>query len=560
MVYAVQTTAELRTEQIRLTDSYAKAKMARAIPGAVWDREARSWVLPVEAITPRTAAVTLKLFPSLGVEWPELVEARDALAAGVRPFDNATPFATPIQAPLVQERLAAEGGGLFEFQSLDLGYLQAVLAEHGGAYLGWERGLGKTLGACALIDATQSQRVLVVAPNTAKGPVWEPELARFLPNHRVIVLPNAKAKRERTLRYVQEESPEPFVLVVHYEQLAIIGGKDGRGWNKLGTWDMVVADEVHRIKNPKAKMSRAIKKVPTKMKLALSGSIIENHAEELFSVLQWLFPDRYRSRWRDWNDRYLDYTEGGFGKVFVGIKLDMLTELQEELGVFMVYRRKEDELDLPPRTDQTLFIPLLPKQREVYTELVQTCMSQLPDGSTIKAADGLAMLTKLRQIATGLDLLADEVADSSKLDLAVDLINDAEDEAFVVFCWYKATAYALAERLGEESFVVTGDVKHEDRTEMIARFQNGEGRVFIGTLSTLGESVNLQRASQAILLDRSWNPATNTQAEDRIFRMGQDKPVTITHIIAKDTVDEHRVLPTITNKEALRNMILGIKR
>ena len=559
-MYAVQTTAELRTEQIKLTDSYAKAKMARAIPGAVWDRDERYWVLPVEAITPRTAAVTLKLFPSLGLEWPELVEARDALAAGVRPFDNATPFATPIQAPLVQERLADEGGGLFEFQSLDLGYLQAVLAEHGGAYLGWERGLGKTLGACALIDATDAKRVLVVAPNTAKGPVWEPELARFLPKHKVIVLPNAKAKRERTLQYVREESPEPFVLVVHYEQLAIIGGKDGRGWNKFGVWDMVVADEVHRIKNPKAKMSRAIKKVPTKMKLALSGSIIENHAEELFSVLQWLFPDRYRSRWRDWNDRYLDYTEGGFGKVFVGIKLDKLTDLQEELGVFMVYRRKEDELDLPTRTDQTLFVPLSPKQREVYTQLVQTCMAQLPDESIVKAADGLAMLTKLRQVATGLDLLADEIADSSKLDLAVDLINDAEDEAFVVFCWYKATAYALAERLGEDAFVVTGNVKHEDRTDMIAQFQNGEGRVFIGTLSTLGESVNLQRASQAILLDRSWNPATNTQAEDRIFRMGQDKPVTITHIIAKDTVDEHRVLPTITNKEALRNMILGIRQ
>src|SRR5581483_3330923 len=128
----------------------------------------------------------------------------------------------------------------------------------------------------------------IVAPNTAKETVWAVELRRFCPWLDVFVLPNDKIKRERMLRDVAKH-PKPFVLVVHYEALAIVAGATGRGkalgdgWKKLGVWDLFVADEAHRLKNPDAKMSRAAKKVPAAKRLALSGSIIENHLEELFS-------------------------------------------------------------------------------------------------------------------------------------------------------------------------------------------------------------------------------------------------------------------------------------
>lgn len=546
--------------RIKLTDKWAKGKVARSIPGAWWSPEVKAWVIDLDSTTSRTASVVLKLFPELAAEYQELVDLRDELANGVRPFDNATPFNTHIVAEHARSVLRGEGFDLYEFQAIDLGYLNAVLNEHGSCYIGWERGLGKTLGACALIEEQDAHRVIVVAPNTAKDPVWKPELKRFLDEkYEIIVMPNSKKQRERCLRYIQSkrDSDEYFVVVMHYEVLNIIGGDRGAGWNKYGTWDMVISDEVHRIKNPKAKMSRALKKVPTEKKVALSGSIIENHAEELFSPLNWMFPEFYRAKWRDWNDRYLDYVEGNFGKEFVGIKHDQLEALRQELGKFMVYRRKEDELDLPERTDQTLYVELSPGQRSIYDELVASCLARLDDGTTLKADDGLPMLTKLRQVASGLDLVGD-IQDSSKIDLAMELIEDAGEAPTVVFVWYKAMAQALQERLGEDNcFVVTGDVPHKKRGEYIERFQNGERLVFIGTLATLGESVNLQRASNAILLDRHWNPGTNIQAEDRIYRIGQKNKVTITHIIAANTVDEHRVLPTITNKEALRGAILG---
>lgn len=557
-------------QTIKLTDEYKKAAMARAVPGAYWSKEDRSWV--VEDATPRTAAVILRLFPELVATAPELADLRDSLLDDVRPFDNATPFGRRLEHSLAT---------LYDFQAIDLGYVAAVLDQHGGAYIGWERGLGKTLGACTLIEATGAQRTLIVAPNTAKESVWAAEMKRWLPNHNVMVLPNEKAKRERvlgTLRVSTGRSKKaaagtavetPLVLVIHYEALALIAGKGktasgkrsvGDDWKRYGTWDLFVCDEAHRLKNTDALMTKAAKKVPSKARLALSGSIIQNHAEELFSVLQWLFPKTYKAKWRDWNDRYLDYIEGGYGKVCVGIKPEKIEALRQELGVFMVYRRKEDELDLPGKTEQTLMVDLSPAQRRVYDELRDTCLASLDSGQVVKANDGLVMLTRLRQVATGLDLVGAEVADSAKQDIALELIEDNADEAFVVFSWFKGCCETLAERLrgrGIEAFVVTGDTKQSDRVDFIQRFQAGEGRVFIGTLSTLGESVNLQRASNAVFLDRSWNPALNVQAQDRIYRHGQTKPVTITHLVAKDTVDEHRVLPTLANKESLRRMILG---
>lgn len=546
---------------VRLTSEWAKSHMARAVPGSYWSADEGHWCLMDPS--PRAAAVALRLFPDIVLAYPFLQDLRNELLHDVRPFDNATPFGVRIAAQIVRGEL--DPHDLYEFQELDLGYVGAVLLQHGGAYIGWERGLGKTLGTACLIDDLGFEKVLVVAPNTAKESVWGAELRRFLPTHEIVVMRNTKAHRERDLRRAKElvRAGTPMVLVIHYEALPILhdAQRTPVTWTQLKQWELVVADEAHRISNPKAKFVRALKKVRSQHKLALSGSIIMNHAEELFSPLQWLFPNRYRSKWRDWNDRFLDYVENGYaGRICVGIKPERINEMRTELGVFMVYRRKEDELDLPERTEQSMLVDLTPKQRKAYDELVTTCMTRLDDDTVVKAEDGLAMLTRLRQLATGLDLLGQQVTDSSKADLAIELIEDNMDEAFVVFTWYKANARSMQERLeakGIGTFLIDGDVTHKKRNDYIQRFQAGEGRVFIGTLSTLGESVNLFRASQAIFLDRSWNPATNVQAADRIYRIGQDKPVTITHIIARDTVDEYRVLPAIANKEALRRLILG---
>jgi SNF2 family DNA or RNA helicase len=369
---------------------------------------------------------------------------------------------------------------------------------------------------------------------------------------------------------------EAFVLVTHYESLPIVAGKGktktgrtsiGDGWRKLGIeWDLRIADEAHRFWNPRTQMHRAARKIPGKQWLMLSGSIIQNHPEELFGPLQLMFPDRYKSRWRDWNDRYLEYVVAYGRRVCIGVREDMVEKMRAELGVFMVYRRKEDELDLPEKREQTLMVDLLPAQRKVYDDLVNLSFAELPDGTAVKAPEGIALFSKLRAVAAGLDAVVGRdivdsgaVFESAKLDLAFDLIKDTDD-AVVVFSWYKAVAKGMQNRLdaaGIESFLVDGNVPQDTRAEYIARFQAGEARVFIGTIATLAESVTLTRATQAIFLDRSFNPAQNDQAGDRIYRIGQRNAVLLTYIVARDTVDELSVLPSIVSKEALRRTILG---
>lgn len=561
---------------ILLTDQYERRLAARAVPGAFF-KKGTGWA--IEDPTPRSAAVALKLFPHLIREAPELLAIREALAQDVRPIDCATPYwescggAVDLSfAHRARASLNAEGKTFYEYQEIDLFYAAAVLREHGAFYLGWDRGLGKTLGTCALIDELDCQRTLVVCPNTAKQSVWAAELARWCPWVEVLVLPNEKAKRERMLNYAKYlsfdlEHAKPLVLVIHYEAINVIARERAskNGWKRYGEWDLVVADEAHRVSNPDTQMARQLKRIPSRRRLALSGSVIQNHAEELFSQLQWLYPDRYSSKWRDWNDRYLDYVDSGFANVCVGVRIEQLAQLRDELGRFMVYRRKEDELPgLPARTVETRRVALSPRQRRVYDDLAESYIAELDtQEGPLKATDGLVLLTRLRQVATGLGLVSQSLEDSSKEDVAVELIDDNPDDAFVVFSWFKPAADSLASRLqgaGIDCFVVTGDTPPSKRAEYIARFQAGEGRVFIGTISTLGESVTLHRANNAIFLDRSWNPAANEQAEDRIYRIGQTKAVTVTHLVAADTVDEENVSPALTDKQALRRMILGAGR
>ncbi len=540
---------------ILITNDYRKRQMARAVPGSRWEPTVKHWV--VDEPTPRAAVVLLSLFPELRDQHPELVALRDELLEDARPFDNATGYGKEIDAARVTEAISDRGWHWYHYQRTDLGYLADVMKMHGSAYIGWERGMGKTLAACALADELGVKRLLVVCPNTAKEAVWAPEIEALLGVEPLIMPNGSPEKRKKVLAKVK--AAKRCVLITHYESLNLVCNerKDKKGWDRYGEWDMVVADEAHRLANPSTLMNRGIRRIPTKYKLALSGSIIQNHPEEIFGVLTWLFPTQYSRKWADWNDRYLDYVKSGYGKVLIGPKPKRIEAMRKELGVFTVYRRKRDELDLPDKTEQTLYVDLSPAQRKAYDSLRDEYVATLDSGENVVAIQPVVMLTRLRQVASGLGLVSGEVTDSSKLDLAVELLQDDPDEAYVVFTWFKAAANELAERLGGDAFVVTGDTKARDRAVAIKAFQEGAGRVFIGTISTLGESVNLHRAANAIRLDRSWNPAANEQAEDRIYRIGQDRPVTITDIVARNTVDDMRVMPKLADKNALRRAILG---
>lgn len=513
---------------------------------------------------PAATKVALRLFPEIRFSLdPSYLADLETGDTEVRPFDAATPWADgrdlSVLLPNMDEELRDK---LYPYQGIDLAYMAARIRADGGAYLGWDRGLGKTLGAVALCDELNADRIVVVAPNSSKGTVWEPEFikwdlkGRF--KDRVFNLGGPKAKRDAILA---QWDMDGGVLLAHYEVLRLVD------WSDYGQADIVIVDEAHRLANGSAssrspKFYKALKKIPTKYKLALSGSLIANSPEDFFGANHWLFPKTYKSKFRDWNDKYLHYVEGAFGKILIGVKADKVDAMQKELSQFITVRSKKDELPgLPDRIEQTLRVDLTPGQRRVYDDLAENFIASLPTGERITVGSHLSQLTKLRQVASGLDLLGTGIADSSKLDLCLELIEDNLPHKTVVFAWHKATVTAVEDRLiakGIGVASITGDTPMDKRTRLVEKFQTDPScKVIVATIKTLGESVTLHAAADVIFVESSWTPTDMEQAADRVYRIGQTRHVTITNIIASGTVDESKVLPRVMDKASMKRMCMG---
>ena len=409
-----------------ITSDYLEGKKARNIPGAIFDQDQRAWVFQ-PARNAEATRMALRLFPELRNTLPaEDVKAADfgSDEDDFRAFDAATPWANGRDASVLLPTVPGSvRSKLYPYQVTDLGYVVARLRADGGAYLGWDRGLGKTLGAIIVMFALDPTRTVIVTPNSSKETVWRPEIEKWAGTAlgKVHNLHGPPKKRQKA---IAEWALDGGVLLAHYEALRLVE------WDKLPKVDLVICDEAHRLAKGQAgskapQFFRALRKIKCDYRLALSGSIIVNGPEDFFGANHWLFPDHYKSKWRDWNDKYIRYVEGHFGRTAVGILPGRVDKLKHELAQFMVVRRKEDELPgLPEKIVQTIRVDRSPAQRRVYDDLAEQFFAELDNGEVLLAPNVVTQLVRLRQVACGLDLLGEEFTDSSKLDVLVDMVKD----------------------------------------------------------------------------------------------------------------------------------------
>ena len=533
----------------------AKSSSAARIPGAFRDYQSRTWKLST-AGNEQGVAVAMELFRDRAEDLNAALADPDT-TTDTRPLDNATPWAGTRTAEELLPNLPAElRDKMYRYQVTDTAYGTAILHEYGGMYYGHDRGLGKTFLAIATAINLDAHHVVFVCPNSAKEPVVKAEVNHWTPRSNVYIVGGNAVQRDRALKTWKQFGG---YLVIHYEALRLVE------W-KTYPADLVVVDEAHRLSNgsagPRApKFYKALKRIPAKWKLALSGSVLINSPEDIFGAIHWLFPKVYASKERDWCSRYVRYAEGSGFKVCIGVKPDKLADMRKELGAFLIVRRKEDELDdLPELIRQTLEVELGPEQRRVYDEMARDFIATLPEGDTITAGSVGAQLAKLRQIACGLDLMGEGVTDSVKLDLALDLVRDNLPNQTVVFTWHRAAADAMARRLADSGVTVSlvhGGVPQKSRDHEIEVFKAGEAKVLVATIATMGESQNLQVANQVVFVEHSWTDVSMKQAQDRVYRNGQKQRVTVVDLVAKRTIDTQRILPKLASKEALSKMILG---
>ncbi len=460
------------------------------------------------------------------------------------------PTREPIETP------AALEATLREYQRHGLTWLADLTRLGLGACLADDMGLGKTVTLIALhlhrVALGATGPTLVVCPASLLGN-WETEIRRFAPGTPVRRFHGTS----RSLSGLANETAGGFVLTtygtmrVDHETLAAVD------------WDLVVADEAQHIKNPASSTARSLRKIPSRGRVALTGTPVENNLTELWAVLDWCTPGLLGSR-------------NAFRKVWAapiesGLEPTKARQFADLIGPFLLRRRKSDPgiaPELPEKTETDHSLQLTREQVVLYEAFVRDTLDRI-ERAEPEARRGLvlALLTGLKQICnhpahflkqSGAVRLSGR---SEKLDLLDELLGTilVEDGAALIFTQYVAMGRLLEQHLSKAGLphqFLHGGVPVREREKMVARFQAGESPIFLLSLKAGGTGLNLTRADHVIHLDRWWNPAVEEQATDRAYRIGQTRPVQVHRLITRGTVEE-KIAELLTRKRALADAVLG---
>lgn len=313
-------------------------------------------------------------------------------------------------------------------------------------------------------------------------------------------------------------------------------------------WFHIIADECHAIQNRKSLQTKALKRLRTWYKTGLSGTPAYDKPDDLWSILNWLYPDYWRSYWSYYN-RHITWVDYDGYRTIVGVQNQK--ELQQQMSGFYIRRRKEDVLpNLPEKYNSKLYVDLTAKQARAYESMRKDMLAWVGEHETepIAAPIVIAQLIRLQQFSgshgyidpdTDKMLMAEP---SSKLDEVMRIIQET-NEQIVIFSQFSQMIKLLGKRLEKSDIshgLFIGDTPTKQRAEIINRFQDGHLRVFAGTIAAGGVGITLTAASTVVFIDRSWSAATNLQAEDRLHRIGQKNAVHVIDIIANGTIDSKR--------------------
>ncbi len=443
-------------------------------------------------------------------------------------------------------------GQLRGYQREALGWLR-FLREFGfGGCLADDMGLGKTVVVLALLEGRRVERgrerrpSLVVLPRSLVFN-WTSEAARFVPALRVLDF--AGADRHAAAGALSDAD----VVLTTYGTLR-------RDVARLQSqrFDYVILDEAQAIKNETTATAKAVRLLHGDHRLALTGTPVENHLGELFSLFEFLNPGLLGT------GRLFDRPRGTSAEA----ERAHVDKVARGLRPFILRRTKDQVApELPPRTEETLYCELDSKGRALYNELRDHYRRVLlrkidTDGVARSRFAILEALLRLRQAACHPGLLPKAAAgtSSAKFDVLLARLEElaAEGRKALVFSQFTSLLALLRLRLDAAGRVyeyLDGDTR--DRSAPVTRFQNDPAcGLFLISLKAGGVGLNLTAAENVFLLDPWWNPAVEMQAIDRTHRIGQTKPVFAYRLVARDTVEE-RILELQAHKRALADAIMS---
>ncbi|MFF4952311.1 SNF2-related protein [Streptomyces chattanoogensis] len=478
-----------------------------------------------------------------------LAELRDRLA------DPERAEAAPLRQP------AALAATLRDYQLRGLGWLHRMTSLGLGCTLADDMGLGKTITLISLhlhrqTDPSSAGPTLVVCPTSLMGN-WQREIEKFAPGTPV-------RRFHAGRRSLADLADGEFVLTT-YGTMRLDAGKLAEA-----DWGLVVADEAQHVKNPFSATARALRTLPARARVALTGTPVENNLSELWAILDWTTPGLLGPLGR-FRTRYAQAIEGG-----TGASPEAAERLARLVRPFLLRRRKSDPgiaPELPPKTETDRAVALTKEQAGLYEAVVREGLGE------IAGADGFArrglvvkLLTSLKQICNHpAQFLKEEpgrtggtggnspriAGRSGKVELLDTIL--AEGASVLVFTQYVQMARLLERHLTERGVPVRflhGGTPVARREEMVREFQEGAAPVFLLSLKAAGTGLNLTRAAHVVHFDRWWNPAVEAQATDRAYRIGQTQPVQVHRMITEGTIED-RIAEMLSRKQQLADAVLG---
>ncbi len=449
---------------------------------------------------------------------------------------------------LAHEQPEALKGTLREYQRQGLTWL-SQLAELGlGGILADDMGLGKTITLISLhLHLDASEPTLVVCPASMMS-TWEREITTFAPD--VPVHRFHGPGRHLT------DVKEGFVITTYATLRSSIATLSDTHWA------MVVADEAQNVKNPRSAAAKALRALDTDIRMALTGTPVENHLGELWSILDWTTPgllgtaERFR---RDWA-RPIEHEHDA----------DRATELAQLIRPFVLRRRKHDPgiaPELPEKIESDHIVPLSKEQIALYDSVVTSTMEQIAAASGIQRRGLIIrLITMLKQICNHpAHYLREESPNltkrSGKLQVLEDLVEEIVDEgqSLLIFTQYAHMGRLLGQHLanlGHDYRFLHGGTTVTGRDAMMADFQAGVFPVFVLSLKAAGTGLNLTKAEHVIHFDRWWNPAVEDQATDRAHRIGQKHKVHVHRLMSEGTVEE-AIAELMENKRAVADAVVN---
>ena len=404
-----------------------------------------------------------------------------------------------------------------------------------GACLADDMGLGKTVQVLGYLERLRADRpearALLVVPASLLGN-WRREAERFAPETELLVL---HGKTATALESLLAEQPA-FLTVTTYGMATRI-----KGLQEI-TWDCVILDEAQAIKNPLTKQTRELKKLPARMRIAMTGTPVENDLTNLWSLFDFLNKGLLGSS-PEFKRFCADLSERPEG----------YARLRAMVAPFMLRRVKTDKriiADLPEKLETVEHVSLSKKQAVLYRKTVADMERRLEETEGIgRKGLVLATITKLKQICNhpdqylGQQGFAEEA--SGKLSVLRELCETIRDkrERVLVFTQFRELTGPLADFLTgifrARGYVLHGGIRVSRRTEIVEAFQGEEYVPFIVlSLKAGGTGLNLTKAIHVIHFDRWWNPAVESQATDRAYRIGQTQNVMVHKLVCDGTIEE----------------------